>query len=696
MLYKVIIGSVLAIIAFSSMSNASAVCCFPWEITHHVDPETGFLVVSGELWNDSYKREPFGKTSYQFIFEDENRNVLFEKDLLLTEHLPVNGGFVIPYAVSFPFQIIIDDVDKDLIKKVTLVHTGGTNTLDYLEWKPADLELSFETLKNIKTIHSKTTDDVFTKWQITGKITNTHSEKTENVYVLASLFEEHDRFVGVAGYGEEDIQPLKLDGYETKDFIIHAIVPEEKKPDQVKLYAESDDSSMIHRAFMPLILKDTTYHKDRMSEGYKKPIPLSAKVINTSRDNVDFEWIIQIKKSPKGLSEGDVGKYPDSKIEEIKYISSHVDGQKSTQLEYSWIPQHDGIYFYEYFIWADSQALSFPFKGTFLQDTWMIADSSNDSLKNQLKSGTPFDSLECRFELELVQKSKTGNFVCVKSVTKQLLMDRGWAEPVSFDKIQNNPDLMKQNIIRMENGRISLYPENTCASISLQLPTEKEIQGYKNDERGLNESNTLQITSNDFNDIPIIEELIYVVNTVEFPYNKYSSAYLDGLTFVEYEFFLMEKAIEKYNGSQKDYFIKFDNDYKERFANPAKQGFTNTFEAPLIVYNNQTYSVGGTKFWVSDEHKPKRMNVYPDEIKEDEKFIVLTDEDMKSVPKIKQAIEDIGTIQESINGRKGLPEDQWNEYREWFKQKSQEQLNTDRFRLIQYDEQFYLVGFGIC
>jgi hypothetical protein len=69
---------------------------------------------------------------------------------------------------------------------------------------------------------------------------------------------------------------------------------------------------------------------------------------------------------------------------------------------------------------------------------------------------------------------------------------------------------------------------------------------------------------------------------------------------------------------------------------------------------------------------------------------------MKSVPKIKQAIEDIGTIQESINGRKGLPEDQWNEYREWFKQKSQEQLNTDRFRLIQYDEQFYLVGFGIC
>jgi hypothetical protein len=325
----------------------------------------------------------------------------------------------------------------------------------------------------------------------------------------------------------------------------------------------------------------------------------------------------------------------------------------------------------------------------------VVADQKRWTPLKQFNSGIPFDEIQCKDSLVLIQKFD-GSPACVKSVTKQHLMDRGWAEQVSFDKIKSNPELMKQNIIRIEDGRISLYPENTCASISLFLPTEKEIQRYKNDEKGLNESNTLQITSGDFNEIPIIEELIYAVNTLEFPYNKYSSADLDGLTFVEYEFFLMEKAIEKYGGSQKDYFIKLDNDYKERFANPAKQGFTNTFEAPLIVYNNQTYSVGSTVFWVSDEHEPKRMNVYPDEIKEDEKFIVLTDEDMKSVPKIKQAIEDIGTIQESINGRKGLPEDQWNEYREWFKQKSQEQLNADRFRMIQYDEQFYSVAFGIC
>jgi hypothetical protein len=347
-------------------------------------------------------------------------------------------------------------------------------------------------------------------------------------------------------------------------------------------------------------------------------------------------------------------------------------------------PANDGKR-YDFAIWHDSAKIY----------DYEIKDMIFPTPLKQIKSGISLNEIQCKESLVLVTKHD-GSPACVKPVTKQHLIDRGWAEPYSFDEIQSNPDLMRQNIIRIEDGRISLYPENTCASISLELLAEKEIQRYKNDERGLNEDNTLQITSGDFNEIPIIEELIYTVNTIEFPYNKYSSAYLDGLTFVEYEFFLMEKAIEKYGGSQEDYFIKLDKDYEERFANPAKQGFTNTFEAPLIVYNNKTFSVGSTVFWVSDEHEPMRMNVYPDEIEDDEKFIVLTDEDMKSVPKIKQAIEDIGTTQESINGQKGLPEDQWNEYIEWFKQKSQERLNTDSFRLVEYDGRLYSVAFSIC
>ena len=236
-----------------------------------------------------------------------------------------------------------------------------------------------------------------------------------------------------------------------------------------------------------------------------------------------------------------------------------------------------------------------------------------------------------------------------------------------------------------------------CASLTLDLPTKQDIQRYTNDEKGLKDAIILQITSEDLKEIPDIQELIYAVNSIEFPYNKHSSVYLDGLTFVEYEFFLMEKAMKKYGDSQEDYFTKLDKDYEERFTNPAKQGFTNHFVAPNIIYNDSVYSIDGVYFWTSYEHEPRRMGIYPiDIIENNEKFIILTDDDMKSVPKIKEAIESIGTIEESVSARKGLPEDQWNEYREWFEQKSQDRLYAEWFRLIQYNEQFYSVGFPIC
>ncbi|MEX0862331.1 hypothetical protein [Nitrosopumilus sp.] len=314
----------------------------------------------------------------------------------------------------------------------------------------------------------------------------------------------------------------------------------------------------------------------------------------------------------------------------------------------------------------------------------------------QFESGILIDDIMCKESLILVTKYD-GSPTCVKPVTKQHLIERGWAETKSLNEIAVNPDLIKQNIVRIEDGYISLYPENMCASLTLDLPTEQDIQRYKNDENGLNDTNILQITSDDLKEIPNIQELISAVHSIEFPYNKHSSAYLDIVTFVEYEFFLMDKAIKKYEDSKGDYFIQIDSDYEERFADPAKQGFTNHFIAPLIVYNERVYSIDGVHFWTSDEHNPKRMGVYPqDSITDDEKFIILNEEDMKSVPKIKDAIENIGTIKESISARKGLPEDQQNQYREWFEQKSQDRLNSDRFRLIQYGEHLYSIGFSIC
>jgi hypothetical protein len=314
----------------------------------------------------------------------------------------------------------------------------------------------------------------------------------------------------------------------------------------------------------------------------------------------------------------------------------------------------------------------------------------------QLEFGANPNEIKCKENLVLIQKYD-GTPACVTPETKEKLIERGWVKTTILQEIDDSSDSLNLNIARIEDGRISLHPENTCASLDLNRLTAQDIQRYKNDEKGLDENNILQITSKDLKEIPNIQELIYAVHSIEFPYNKYSSASLDGMTFVEYELFLMDKSMKKYGDSKGDYFKKLDGDYEERLTNPAKQGFTNHFEAPVILYNDDAYSVSGTYFWTSDEHEPRRMSFFPiDDINDDEKFITLTDEDMKSVPKIKDAIASIGTIKESVSASKGLPEDQWNQYREWFKQKSQDSLNSDRFRLIQYDNHLYSIGFGIC
>ena len=406
---------------------AHAVCCFPYETLHYVDPDTGYLVVEGRLWNDSYKSEPFGKVNYQFVFYDSERNVLFEQDLALNDGHSIKKGFVIPPGVALPFHVVIDGIDKDTISKVDLVTSGSTNALEYFSWKPADLKLNIEKMEHFATIHDQENQKVFFKWKISGTITNTHSEKTENAYVVASLLDVEDRFLGTAGYSNDDIQPIHLDGFETKEFVIYSILPKDRTPDTVYLYGESDQSSMVHHRYKPLILKNIIDHEGRHATDPTNPIIISANVTNISRDNYDLDWIVQIKKSPKSVTEGDGTKYPESTVELIEEIPVQIGMQESNLLEYPWMPQSGGVYFYEMFLWDEYNIpVSYPFTGNFFSQGEMFVNPNLYSIKNQINSGIAFDDLVCREDLELAHKASNANFVCIKPESIPKLVERGW------------------------------------------------------------------------------------------------------------------------------------------------------------------------------------------------------------------------------------------------------------------------------
>ena len=210
----------------------------------------------------------------------------------------------------------------------------------------------------------------------------------------------------------------------------------------------------------------------------------------------------------------------------------------------------------------------------------------------------------------------------------------------------------------------------------------------------------LEFDENDIQEIPVLDELIRATHHLEFPANDFAHAEMGLRELVDYEFFIMDKSIEKYGDTKADYFMKLDADLDERLADPKKQGFSNEFIAPQIVYDDKFYILSHTVFWVSDEHEMQSLSVHlRDELEEDERFVVLTDDDMDSIPKIRGAIGKIGTELESVVAFKGIPdESEWNKYREWYVTKSSEQFDADDVyvRGFVYNDEHYDLGFPIC
>ncbi|MCV0409619.1 hypothetical protein [Nitrosopumilus sp.] len=253
------------------------------------------------------------------------------------------------------------------------------------------------------------------------------------------------------------------------------------------------------------------------------------------------------------------------------------------------------------------------------------------------------------------------------------------------------------DIASIEDNRITLNPTDTCAHISLRLLSADNLEQYQSRDK---EIRFFEITKTDLEKLPVLDELIQATHHLEFTTNDDARAEMGLRELVDYEFFIMGKAIDKYDDSQDDYFVKLDGNLDEKLADPKPQGFSNEFLSPQLVYDDNAYVLSHTFFWVANEHETQHMSVHlQDSIDHDKKFITITEKDMESIPKIKQAIEKIGTEFESIVAYKGLPENpDWNEYREWFGQKKTEQFNLDETYVpgFVYNNEYYDLGFPIC
>lgn len=214
---------------------------------------------------------------------------------------------------------------------------------------------------------------------------------------------------------------------------------------------------------------------------------------------------------------------------------------------------------------------------------------------------------------------------------------------------------------------VQLYYE--CASIQVYRLSDYDLN--RRQERSKEPLQFLEFTDNDLKEIPAVKRMIEAIgNRIE--YNDSSHIEVATEEVESYREFLSEKFEQQFG---------YDPDFYEHGD-------------PYILYNDKTYwvNLGG----YSVEYFPTKTLTVEESKNPKKEAIAITDEDMAALPAIKKGIEMIGTYEVSPRNSTGLPEHEWNQYRDYFEEKSVEQLGNETTTLFLYNGKYYEVGFAIC
>jgi hypothetical protein len=177
------------------------------------------------------------------------------------------------------------------------------------------------------------------------------------------------------------------------------------------------------------------------------------------------------------------------------------------------------------------------------------------------------------------------------------------------------------------------------------------------------------LSDDDFNKVPKLLELINKVSN-KIKFNDNSIIVMNFSEMEQYHQYLNEKFEQQYGFKMTDY-------------------QKNTF---LIKYNEKLYVVAGFVFPNAEFPNVERVELYislDTGIKESK--IIFTDDDFVKIPKIKKAVEEIGSNEVRSFEDVGMPEYEWNQYRKWFDEKYQE-----GYSYFRYGDKIYSPPFGIC
>lgn len=226
--------------------------------------------------------------------------------------------------------------------------------------------------------------------------------------------------------------------------------------------------------------------------------------------------------------------------------------------------------------------------------------------------------------------------------------------------------------------------------IELTRFSDDEFQKYVKVEGSIENLNIIELTDEELEKVPVIKEMIEKSSREEFPLN--SVGILDStLDEIKHNHnYVAQKYAAKYNKNADSYFSTRlpDESQLEKFPD----SYWYEYEGRFFKYGERYYSFYDNNLLVNygDPHRIE-VGVLKHDLTPDRSYVELTDDDWKHIPKVKEAMDKIGTLQEEISVQTGLPKSELNKYEGWIENYPGMVVGS----FLEYNGEYYRISFWI-
>ena len=202
--------------------------------------------------------------------------------------------------------------------------------------------------------------------------------------------------------------------------------------------------------------------------------------------------------------------------------------------------------------------------------------------------------------------------------------------------------------------------------IVLTLFSDFEFREYLNYHH-LNDSDIVRITDDDLTSVPVLKELIDKALKQKFPVNEEGRILSDKNTLKRYHQYYATLLAEKYSKDPKDFVRILPASQSD--LEISTKAYNYEFDGSFFEYQGVQYGWENNNFVDYGNDNQTDIAVYKVTHPLDPKldtWATITGSDLEKMPLLMQAINKIGTIQESIRVETGMSNSDMSKYEKWF------------------------------